>query len=259
MYECEHCKNSFKTKSSLNQHQNRAKYCLALRDKQSKQYLCEWCDKTFTRQYDLSNHHKICKDQINYLKNELKESLYKIEILEQNLKVCSEKYDLYRELYEENKGIVQNMAQRPTITNNTRNNNLVMMSPLDLSPERIRSIVENSFAIEHFNDGQKGVANFAVDFVLKDEEGNIVYHCGDCTRQTFKYKDMCDQIVKDVKTQKLTKLLAPEIKVKTTQLAKDMYSDDVGEQERIYTKYNSIQKLDKDNTEFVNHLSSLTV
>ena len=264
MYECEHCKNTFKTKSSLNQHQNHAKYCLELRDKQitqSRGHHCEWCNKLFTRQYDLCNHRKICKEQISHLKKELKEVLIKIELLKQDLKDSNKERDFYKNLYEKKDNDITEMAQRPTTnvttTNNTRNN-LVIMSPLDLSPQRIKDIVENSFAIEHFNDGQKGIANFAVDFILRDEEGNIVYRCGDCTRQTFRYKDVYDQIKKDIKAQKLTKILAPEIKWKTTQLAKGMYSDDIDEQERVYTAYNSIQKIDKDNTEFVSHLTSLT-
>jgi hypothetical protein len=212
--------------------------------------------------HHLSNHENTCKNKKECFKTDLDKALHKIETLQQELKESNKERDLYKKLYEKKDNDIVDIAKRPTtttMTNNTRNNNLVMMSPLDLSPERIKDIVNNSFAIEHFNDGQKGVANFAVDFMLKDEDGNVVYQCGDCTRQTFRYKDVCDQIVKDVKAQKLTKLLAPEIKVKTTEIAKDMYSDDIDEQERVYTQYNSIQKLDKDNTEFVTHLSSLTV
>ena len=81
---------------------------------------------------------------------------------------------------------ITEMTQRPTnvtTTNNTRSNNLVTMSPLDLKPQHIKDI-------EQFNEGQKCITNFAVDFILRDEDGSIVYRCGECNSQTFRYKDM---------------------------------------------------------------------
>lgn len=272
---CEFCNNTFKNDYILKTHQKQAKYCLKLQNKIiDSQYICEWCTNCYTRKYDLVRHRTTCMIKqhiepvqeshetkiakiIKEYEQKYKEIQLECDSLKNECVILKNERNMYKELYEENKNIVQDMAQRPT-TNNTRNNNLIMMSHLDLSPERIKNIVENRFAVEHFNEGQKGVANFAVEFILKDQDGNIVYRCGDCTRQTFRYKDVYDQIVKDVKANRLTTLLAPEIKVKTKQIAKNMYNDDVGEQERVYENYNSIQKIDKDNTDFITQLTTLT-
>ena len=60
--ECEYCKNSFSNKVSLINHQKTAKYCLDLRNiKSSNEYMCEGCNKKFTRTSDLERHRKICK------------------------------------------------------------------------------------------------------------------------------------------------------------------------------------------------------
>ena len=48
--DCRFCKKIFSTKSSLNNHQKTAKYCLSLQDKylQITKFNCEFCDKHFT-------------------------------------------------------------------------------------------------------------------------------------------------------------------------------------------------------------------
>jgi len=55
--------------------------------------------------------------------------------------------------------------------------------------------------------GQKGVAKFAYDTMLKDEEGKLKYICTDPSRQIFQYKNEEGEIQKDVKAKKLTKAL----------------------------------------------------
>ena len=43
--ECNFCKSVFTTKSHLNAHQKKAKYCLEIQMKQT--YICEFCDTLF--------------------------------------------------------------------------------------------------------------------------------------------------------------------------------------------------------------------
>ena len=57
--ECQFCKSVFSTKTSLNNHQKTAKYCLKLRDiKPETSYKCDGCGKTFSRSYHLQRHQK---------------------------------------------------------------------------------------------------------------------------------------------------------------------------------------------------------
>ena len=88
--ECKYCKNEFHTKSSLNHHQNTAKYCLKMQGVKNSSFICSSCEKTFSNNYNLSVHIVSCgKSKISL---ELKEKLYKTETqLEQIIKIVEQK------------------------------------------------------------------------------------------------------------------------------------------------------------------------
>ena len=58
---CKWCKNKFVNKTSLNNHQKTAKYCLKLQGKKPDNYSCIYCQKNFSRKYDLQRHQNRCK------------------------------------------------------------------------------------------------------------------------------------------------------------------------------------------------------
>ena len=61
---CEYCNTEFKTKSSLNNHKNKAKYCLSLQDKiRNKENIfeCNICKKTLSSKQNLLIHKEKCK------------------------------------------------------------------------------------------------------------------------------------------------------------------------------------------------------
>jgi hypothetical protein len=60
---CVYCNNIFSTKTNLNNHQKRAKYCLDLRGVYNKEneYKCVACDRNFSGKYELSRHSSMCK------------------------------------------------------------------------------------------------------------------------------------------------------------------------------------------------------
>jgi len=58
---CDFCGNEFTTKSNLNQHQKRTKYCLELQGISTKTvYECEKCAKTYSSKCNLKRHQKTC-------------------------------------------------------------------------------------------------------------------------------------------------------------------------------------------------------
>jgi hypothetical protein len=112
---CDFCNKKFLNKYILQNHQNTAKYCLDIQNKNiSKEFICEYCNKSFIRKDGLKDHLSSCKDKIkientsniikltkNYEKaNKIilsqKEELQKIK---QQIK----EYELYKILYEESK------------------------------------------------------------------------------------------------------------------------------------------------------------
>ena len=82
MTSCEICKRKFSTKGNLKKHQLKAKYCLKIRNSESKSqskphFKCEFCDKTYTTKLKLANHHKTCTFKESIEKDKLIEKLQK--------------------------------------------------------------------------------------------------------------------------------------------------------------------------------------
>jgi hypothetical protein len=55
----------------------------------------------------------------------------------------------------------------------------------------------------------KDVAKFVYEWILKTEEGNLIYACYDRSRLIFKYKDEYGNEVKDPKASQLSTMLKP--------------------------------------------------
>jgi hypothetical protein len=139
------------------------------------------------------------------------------------------------EIYEKNTHCLHDIAKQPKNTsssNNTNistNNKFLNISCLDLSDKRMQNVIDNKFVKDYIHDGQKGVAQFAVDNILTDNDGNINYLCTDPSRQVFKYKDINGEIRKDIRAKKLTDaLVSGGIREKTIQLVPEMYTDNTG-------------------------------
>lgn len=107
--ECKYCGTLLKSKYSLAKHQLTSKYCLSKRNKLS--YVCEFCNKTFKTNKDLTKHIIICeiKKQKDELLSTIKELLDKILQLETKNKYLQ---DTIKELYsEKNNDILDNVSQ----------------------------------------------------------------------------------------------------------------------------------------------------
>ena len=107
---------------------------------------------------------------------------------------------------------------------------MIINTPLDFNDkDKVREIINSKFNMDYIIDGQKGIAKFAVDHVLTDENGDLKYICTDPSRQIFKYKDIHGDIQKDVEAAKLTNyLLEGGIKEKSNNLVIDYTKDENG-------------------------------
>lgn len=93
------------------------------------------------------------------------------------------------------------------------------------NPEKIKQLVDEKLTRNHIVDGQKGVAHFAYNILLKDEDGNINYLCTDSSRSIFKFLNNDGIMEKDIKASRLTNLLFDAgIKQKTGFIANDLWT-----------------------------------
>jgi len=269
--ECKYCRNIFKTKYILQCHQKRAKYCLAIQKNTNVQYTntlytCEFCSKQMA-QDTKSRHLQSCrskkdnetKNLINNLQQELNVCKEELRAVKQKLAISNDQLTFYKDQCNHSREVVEEIAKQPRTTTQNTQNILLNMSPLDMSKEGFCKAIQDSFTKDYFLDGQKGVAKFAVDNLLKDEDGNLMYVCTDPSRQIYRFKTLEGDLERDVRAKKLTAALAEELLRKSQSLASE--SMDNGDSDVFLimtTNYQDIRELDQDNGRFRNELASLT-
>ncbi len=63
-FKCEYCEKELSSKTNLKVHQEKAKYCLAIQQKQAETlYTCDYCGRDFLHKSSYEKHTKICKVQ----------------------------------------------------------------------------------------------------------------------------------------------------------------------------------------------------
>jgi len=169
--------------------------------------------------------------------------------------IADEKMKCYKELAEKPRVITN---QTTVFSNNTTHNKFLNMAPLEFKKAEIKNAIKDSFTKEHMLDGQKGVARFAYENIIKDEKGNLNYICTDPARHIYKFKNRSGKIIKDVKAKKLTKKIAKDVIVKSKDLAEKSKGIHGVELYNIYkAKYDDINHMDLDNSCFRSELASL--
>jgi len=263
---CEFCNNMFINDNSLKNHQRITKYCLI---KQKKQIICESCNNISFSQTDFENHQNNCivflKSKIEELNDENKDIVYYQNETEFYKKQLVEKDNQIKHLQEQIVSITKTAVSKPTTTNNNNiNNKILNMSVLNLDNENVKSIINDKYNLDVISEGQKGVAKFATNFLLKDSDGNLNYVCTDPSRKIFKYKNNDGDLEKDINAQRLTNILTDNgIFNTTTQITKDHWTNDDGSIDddkfsKLFSKTLEINSLKEDNTIFKNELIAQT-
>ena len=282
---CKYCKTIFKSASSLNNHLNKAKYCLLIQDKlKSKKkhdvvYKCEDCDKVLSTKQSLSKHKDTCskrkdKESKNYELAELKNTIIEkdrtitqINTRLENYKEQLEKRDeLIKDLQDKLDKIANKAIDRPTNSfTNTTNNNLNITTPIDFDDfEIIKDLIDNNLNANHVVEGQKGLAQFLNDTFLKDSDGNLKYKCTDISRFIYKFLNNKGEINKDVDAKKLiSHMVIGGIKGKSVEIADRWYRDEDGEidlmkYEIMNEPQKNILKIEEDSSSFRRELASMT-
>jgi hypothetical protein len=240
---CDFCNTNFKNISSLNHHKKTAKFCLKIQDKYIneiyKDFKCDLCDKLFTTKQSLNNHLISCKIFIKQKKDdELQKLLYeqkekfkniiknkdiiidKLEFIrEKNIEHNKKQEELYisqekkiKDLQDQIQKLALRAIDRPTNSiNKLELNNFI-------TPENIEDKIQRKFNDNFIPNGIKDVAKFVYEWILKTEEGDLIYACYDRARLIFKYKDTNGNEMKDPKALELCKLLKPGLVKKLSEM-----------------------------------------
>jgi len=279
--ECKYCHNKFKSKTVLGIHQRRTKYCLSIQEKMGHSrvdnllYTCEYCFKLIacdtkarhlrsckTKKYNESLMLVVCKEELKTCKEQLKTCKEELRDVKTQLAISNNQLAIYKDLSDHSREVVEEIAKQPrTQTQTTQNtqNILLNMSPLDMSKEGFSKAIQDSFTKDYFLDGQKGVAKFAVDNLLKDEDGNLKYVCTDPSRQVYRFKTLEGDLERDVRAKKLTTALADELLRKSQSLAvENMENGDSDVFLIVTSNYQDIRELTEDNSRFRTELASMT-
>lgn len=284
--DCDFCNRSFSTKGILISHQKSAKYCLKLQNKNNENFTCNFCTKNFTSQYNLNEHFNTCKEKQHdemeiRLKNgfikeieQLKEKLKEMEI--NYIRQSEEKEKSYQLKLEEKKEMIDKLeaklekfenvvianTRNPITTNNT---NIVVNHTLNLNDtERFKTIIGEGLDKNVVCNGQKGLAKFVVENLLKGPDGKLMYKCVDPSRQNFEFTNSDGIVEKDVKAIKLKRaLIKGDVIVRAKKSGDDLWIKEDGSMDTDrYTassgKVMEIMTVDRDDTKFRSELSALT-
>jgi len=162
--------------------------------------------------------------------------------------------------------IANKAIDRPTTSvTNTTNNNLNIMTSMDFDNyETLKDAIDNNLNANHIVDGQRGLAQFLVDTILKDSDGNLKYKCTDASRGIFRFLNSQGEINKDVDAKKLISyIVSGGIKGKSVEIANSWYRDEDGGIDMMkYGIMNEPQqhilKIEDDNSTFRRELASMT-
>lgn len=294
--ECEFCVKTFSNISNLRYHKKTNKKCQIIQKQKVEQkvdeietFNCSFCNKTFTKQ-TIKTHNKTCKKKLNEeiktlqienneIKNVLSEKDEQIEKLlsekdEQiekinekdeeikNLKLRIMELEIENRIYLQDREIVQKLAMQPKTS--TNNNNKIKVNNFFDDPERIKQLIDEKLNKDYVCDGQKGVALFAVNTMLQDDNNNKNYICSDISRYIFKFQNSEGNVEKDVKALKLTNMLIDAgISSKSYTVAQSLWTDKDGKIDankfETYSPYiYQIATMQLDNSIFRNELACLT-
>ena len=170
--------------------------------------------------------------------------------------------DIYKNLADRTQDTLSEIAKQPrNNTNNTSNNQtniLMSMTPLDINEELFGEKITEYFTSDYLVSGQKGVAQFCVDHLLKDDNGKLTYICTDPSRNTFRYRTVHGVLERDVNAKKLTDALSQNLrKHAANEMVKIGYSGDNAKITAYTPGSMCITALLDNNTEFCSGLKSI--
>ena len=249
--ECNYCKKTLRSKSSLYTHQRRAKYCLQIQGAVSS-YNCKFCDKDFSDNRRLQQHK--CQNK-KYSDLETKYT-----ILEAHYEQTQLQLRIYQHQVKDLQDQIASLASeairnaKPSVTNRTTYINMLTPMP---PQERINQIIQDGFSRNYFIRGQIGLAEFINDSLVQDEDNMYYLVCSDTARQVFRFKDGLGNIIKDPCMKQFTNMIAEPVKLKTEEHLRTIENIDPLYIDRAREIAREFYKLNNDNSELSKAMSAI--
>jgi hypothetical protein len=162
--------------------------------------ICEYCNSTFSKRNAVNRHYLTCKqkplfEQKIYYESKLTQYETEIQTLQCQLSEQKELVKTYQnqifEIAKQPKQIHNNNNSNNTTHNNQKTLNIMnQLATYDLTPERVREILDNHSLEKIFKDGPNSIADFVVEKILTDpttQKPKLI--ATDRSRGVFKYKD----------------------------------------------------------------------
>ena len=276
VFECEYCKKTLSSKQSFVNHLN---CCYEKKDREFKE-LKERTDNQISEKDEIIMKintkleiYKEVKEQTDKKLFEKDKVLIKVntqlESLKEQLEKQEENYkEQIKDLQDKLDRIANKVIDRPTSVTNTttNNNNLNITTSMDFDNyEILQDAMDTKLNANHIVDGQRGLAQFLVDAILKDSDGNLKYKCTDSSRGIFRFLNSKGEIHKDVEANKLISYVVNGgIKGKSIEIANRWYRDEDGvidmmKYEIMNEPQQHILKIQDDSSCFRRELASMTI
>jgi hypothetical protein len=254
MLSCQHCKKSFPKKQNLQVHQQTAKYCLKIQEEQKQSQSNEVKELLKVIQWK-DNELKQKEKELRQKEKDLKQ---KDEDLKQKDEDLKQKDEDLREKDRILKDVI-NSASAPKTNITVNNNTKYHIGTFDKSAEEINYVIDTEYTEKDFMRGQKGVAFFTYDKIIRDEEGKPTYYCTDTARGKFVYKNKDGILQTDLKLEALLKLIGDGIIKKSHRIYEVRIPEMTLENCTPYvTNLADINNLKDHNATFVTTLAGLT-
>jgi len=190
-----------------------------------------------SKDYDtLKIDHKILKEKYEDLKNQYEKTISK---LEQKISQCD--------------SFIQTLARegsnKPTTkTNNKINNTIINALSTDytlekLEQKQLEETMRQHYTERDFFNGQKGLANFCLERIIKAPDGKMLICCSDISRKKFKILDVNGNLKEDIEA----RLLCQKLKIPIQNITKEIYDkiQDKIDQERSRLSDNDSSRREK--------------
>ena len=224
IFNCDYCKKNLTTKRGLIMHllsckQNKIVHIDSLKKltllEDENRILCE-------ENKLLNDKNKLLNDKNKLLKKDNNDKINIIDTLEyiklQTQEYIKEQNENIKDLQLQLKELAIKAIERPTTTNNSIINRLELNTYI--TPENIEDKIQRKFNDNYIPNGIKDVAKFVYEWILKSEDGNLIYACYDRSRLIFKYKDANGIEIKDPKESQLSNIIKPGLVKKLAEMLK---------------------------------------